>query len=259
MDKSEYARMYHLESNFWWYKVLHELVDTTINKNKPDGDIRILDAGCGTGRMMEICQKFGTVFGIDYSADAVGFAKKRGLNNVEMGDLNDYQFEKDTYNAVVCLDVLYHSAIQNDLAVIEKFYYTLKDDGILIINLPAFEYLKRSHDIVVHTKKRYRKKAFENDLKEIGFTILRSSYRMPHLYFIILISKLFSKKNKSNESESDLQELPAWLNSTLLFFGRVENRWLRNGFSIPMGSSLFTVAKKTYSLSNKYDGGISKT
>jgi len=251
MDKSEYARMYHLESNFWWYKVLHELVDFTIKKNKKKDSLSILDAGCGTGRMMEICQKYGIITGIDYSADAVTFAKKRGLINVEIGDLNDYSFEKDTYDAVICLDVLYHTDIHNDLAIVEKFYQSLKKDGILIINLPAFEYLKRPHDIVVHTKKRYREKAFVKELKEAGFSIISSSYRMPHLYFIILISKLFRNKMNIKEAESDLQELPGWLNSALLFFGRVENQWLRNGFSIPMGSSLFIVAKKTYSLSNK--------
>ena len=244
MDKSEYLRMYHLETKFWWYKVLHELVDFTIRKNKQEGKISILDAGCGTGRMMEINQKYGTVTGIDYSEDAVYYAKKRGLENIEMGDLNDYQFEKGAYDVVVCLDVLYHSAIQNDIAIVEKFYHTLKDDGILIINLPAFEYLKRSHDLVVHTKRRYRKKPFENDLKETGFTILRSGYRMPLLYFIILIAKLFPKKSKSDESKSDLKELPVWLNTLLLNYGRLENWCLKQGFAFPVGSSLFVVAKK---------------
>ena len=237
--------MYTLESNFWWYKVLHELVDFTIKKNKHSGELQILDAGCGTGRMMEVLQKHGVIFGLDYSADAISFAERRGLKNLEIGDLNNYEFEKDSYNAIVCLDVLYHSGIDNDLAVIERFRQTLKNDGILILNLPAFEYLKRAHDVVVHTKKRYRKTAFVNELKEMGFTIVSSSYRMPHLYFIILISKLFRKNSNSTESESDLKELPVWLNSILLYFGRLENWWLRNGFSIPVGSSLFVVAKKT--------------
>jgi 2-polyprenyl-3-methyl-5-hydroxy-6-metoxy-1,4-benzoquinol methylase len=244
MEKSEYERMYRLESNFWWYKTLHELVDSIVGRNKPEDEIKILDAGCGTGKMMEILQKYGSVYGVDYAEDAVSFAKERGLSNIEIGDLNNFQFKNGGYDAVVCLDVLYHSAIQNDLAVVEKFYHTLKNNGILIINLPAFEYLKRSHDIVVHTKKRYRKNAFTQELKEIGFTILSSSYRMPHLYFIILISKLFRKNNKSNEAESDLKEIPGWLNRLLLFFGRTENSLLKTGFSIPFGSSLFIVAKK---------------
>ena len=242
MDKSEYQRMYTLESNFWWYKVLHELVDSTIRKDKPSGAISILDAGCGTGRMMEICQQYATVSGIDYSADAVEYAKKRGLQNIELGDLNKYHFEDNRYEVILSLDVLYHSAIENDLAVVEKLYHSLKQDGLLIINLPAFEYLKRSHDIVVHTKKRYRKKAFETDLKEIGFTILRSSYRMSLLYFIILIYKLLHKKSTS--TESDLKELPVWLNTLLFNYGRIENWCLKQGLSFPVGSSLFVVAKK---------------
>ena len=244
MDKSEYLRMYTLESNFWWYKVLHELVDFTVRKNKQPGDISMLDAGCGTGRMMEILQKYGIISGIDFSADAVSFAGKRGLKNVEIGDLNDCQFDDDSYDAVICLDVLYHTGIRNDRAVVEKFYHSLKKDGILIINLPAFQYLKRPHDVVVHTKKRYREKPFVHDLKEIGFSILSSGYRMPHLYFIILLSNLFRKKSKPNESESDLKELPAWLNTLLLRFGRLENWCLKHGFSFPVGSSLFVVAKK---------------
>lgn len=245
MDQSEYLRMYKLESTFWWYKVLHELVDFTISKNKKKGSIAILDAGCGTGRMMEICQKYGTVSGIDYSPDAVHYAQNgRGLKNIQLGDLNNYPFENDTYDVILCLDVLYHSAIQNDVALVEKFYHTLKDDGILIINNPAFEYLKRPHDTVVHTKKRYRKKAFTNDLKKMAFSILTESYRMPHLYFIILIAKLLRKKYNSTESESDLKEIPGWLNTLLFHLGRLENWCINHGLNFPVGSSLFVVAKK---------------
>ncbi|HEY3370937.1 MAG TPA: class I SAM-dependent methyltransferase [Prolixibacteraceae bacterium] len=244
MDKSEYQQMYTLESSFWWYRVLHELVDWALRKNKPSGEISILDAGCGTGRMMEICQSYGRVSGIDFSPDAIYFAHERGLNNIALGDLNDYKFENDHYDVVVCLDVLYHSAIQNDLAVVEKFYHTLKDKGLLIINLPAFDYLKRPHDRVVHTKKRYRRIAFEKDLKQIGFTILHSSYRMPLLYFIILIAKLLRSKSKTDESESDLKKLPSWLNTLLLNYGRLENGCIKLGIVFPVGSSLFVVAKK---------------
>lgn len=245
MEKSEYTRMYTLESDFWWYRVLHELVDSFIQKYKGDGPISLLDAGCGTGRMMEICQKYGKVYGIDYSTDAVDYARKRGLQNVELANLNDVRLEENSYDVIVSLDVLYHSAIKNDKLIVEKFYHALKEEGILIINLPAFEYLKRSHDIVVHTKKRYRKKAFEKELKETGFKILNSSYRMPLLYFIILISKLFHQKAKSQESESDLKELPGWINTLLLSIGRIENRSIKLGIGFPVGSSLFSVVQKT--------------
>jgi SAM-dependent methyltransferase len=244
MDKSEYLRMYNLETNFWWYKTLHELVDFSICKNKKGEKIKILDAGCGTGRMMEIMQKYGWVYGIDNSEDAVYYAKKRGLNNVILGDLNNILFEKDSFNTVICLDVLYHQDIKDEWKVLKNFYNTLKTGGILILNLPAFDYLKRPHDKVVHTRKRYRKRTFIHDLEDIGFSVISASYRLPHLYFIILISKLFKGDRNSKESESDLKELPTWLNTILLFLGRIENSLLKRGFCIPVGSSLFVVAKK---------------
>ncbi|MGE5427931.1 MAG: class I SAM-dependent methyltransferase, partial [Methylococcaceae bacterium] len=243
MEKSEYTRMYTLETSFWWYRVLHELVETTIQKQKPKGKIRILDAGCGTGRMMEICQKYGKVEGIDYSTDAVDYARKRGLDNVHLGDLNEVQLQPGSYDIIVSLDVLYHAAIKNDRAIVEKFYDALKEGGLLIINLPAFDYLKRSHDIVVHAKKRYRKKAFKKELKEAGFSNLHSSYRMPLLYFIILITKIFHPKPGAQDSESDLKEIPRWLNRLLLSMGRAENWLIRRGIPLPVGSSLFVVAK----------------
>lgn len=244
MEKNEYTRMYNLETSFWWYRVLHELVDDTIHKQKPEGPLHILDAGCGTGRMMEICRKYGMVRGIDFSEDAVFYARKRGLTNIVLGDLNDAQLEHGSYELIVSLDVLYHSAIKDDKAILNKFYDALKEEGLLILNLPAFEYLKRSHDVVVHTKKRYRKKAFESELKEAGFSILRSSYRMPLLYFIILFSKIFHQKHKPQESGSDLKELPGWLNRLLLSMGRMENWFLKRRGVFPVGSSLFIVAKK---------------
>jgi SAM-dependent methyltransferase len=241
MEKSEYQRMYMLETSFWWYKVLHELVEGFVSKNRKS-DMKMLDAGCGTGRMMEILEKYGKITGIDYSDDAIGFCEKRGLKNLIKGDLNDYNFEKDNYDAIVCLDVLYHADIKDDLSVLKKFYSSLKKDGILILNLPAFDYLKRSHDVVVHAKKRYRKRAFVSELKTIGFSVHRSGYRLPHLYFIILVSKLF--QGKSNPNESDLKPISGWINSLLYQFGKVENWMIKHQFSFPVGSSLFVIAKK---------------
>jgi SAM-dependent methyltransferase len=244
MEKSEYYSMYELETSYWWYRVLHELVEFFVKKERKKKELLILDAGCGTGRMMEICSKYGNVTGIDFSTDAVALTKRRGIENVSIGDLNDYPLEKESFDIIICLDVLYHSGIHDDLAVAGKFLHGLKQDGILILNLPAFECLRRSHDEVVHTKKRYKKKSFVRDLENRGFSVLRATYRMPALFFIIIISKLITGKNRKKESESDLKEMPRWMNWLLLKLGKIENWWLKTGLTLPAGSSLFIVATK---------------
>lgn len=246
MKKKEYETMYKMENNHWWYKGLHELVESYIKKYSKEGELDILDAGCGTGRMMEILNKYGHIEGIDYSKDAVSFCKKRGLKNVKVENLNNWNSNDKLYDAIISLDVLYHTGIKNDIQIINKFYSRLNKNGILILNLPAFNILRRYHDAAVSGKKRYRKRATIKELKNSGFNIIKATYRLSHLFIIILfIIKPFEKLfhyNKKNKS--DLKLLPLRLNKLLLSINRLENKLLFFGTNIPFGSSLFIVARK---------------
>ncbi len=244
MIKEEYARMYQLETNYWWYKALHEITSRYIqrnsNKNPP---IEILDAGCGTGRMSEIAQQYGNVTSIDYSTDAVEFTKQRGIKNVTQQDLNQWKADRK-YDVIICNDVLYHSAIKDDKQVIQTFYESLNKNGILILSFPAFDILRRHHDVVVSGARRYRRSAMTSFLQSIGFTIEKSSYRLPLLFLILLLKKFIEKIKTPSATESDLETLPNWLNNLLLSMAKMENQMIFSGINMPFGSSLFIVAKK---------------
>ena len=242
MEKNEYKKMYNFENDYWWYKGLHELIIKNINKYSGNNNISIFDAGCGTGRMMELLNKFGEVSGIDYSKDAVRFSQKRGLKNVKVSDLNNWN-TTESYDVIICLDVLYHSGIKDDIEIIRKFYSALNNNGILILNNPAFNILRRNHDYVVHTKRRYLKSNTVKKIKGIGFEIEIATYRLPYLFLIILIKKLLNNFF-TNNAESDLVSLPDWFNEVLLTINRFENRLILCGINMPFGSSLFIIAKK---------------
>lgn len=243
MNSLEYANMYQQETSYWWYQTLHHLVKEYIVRNTKSKSDIIFDAGCGTGRMLEILSEFGNSSGIDYSKEAISFARQRGLGNIENGDLNTYSFEPNSFDVIISLDVLYHKGIQDDLKVVGKFYEALKPSGVLILNLPAFESLRRSHDVVVHTRKRYLKSEFVNELYQLGFSVEKASYRLPLIYVAIRLKKVLSR-GKSKKKGSDLQTLPSWLNGLLYAIGTIENKILIAGLNLPIGSSLFIVAKK---------------
>jgi predicted TPR repeat methyltransferase len=243
MDKNEYSNIFAHETTYWWYLVLHQLVELVVRKKAGGKKLRILDAGCGTGGMMKILEKYGSVKGFDFSEEAINLAKTRGLYQVTKQDLNTW-VSLEKYDIIISLDVLYHSGIKDDIEVIRQFYNALEDGGILILNLAAFGILKRQHDIIVHTQRRYRKKVLVKELEYIGFEIVKASYRLPHLYFVILGAKLLGKKKKQYKTESDLNKIPKWLARFLFFEGTLENKWLLAGGTFPVGSSLFIVAKK---------------
>jgi 2-polyprenyl-3-methyl-5-hydroxy-6-metoxy-1,4-benzoquinol methylase len=245
MEKNEYAVMYALETDYWWYRGLHELVEKYIRffskKNAPPS---ILDAGCGTGRMMELAGRFGSVEGFDFSQDAMHFSAMRGLDSISCQDLNTWTSAGEKYDIVISLDVLCHRSIRDEADVIRKFFYALRQNGVLILNLPAFELLRRNHDAAVHTRKRYTKKPTIKMLEKEGFRVIRASYRLPHFFIIMFAKKILERFFPSPTITSDLALLPVWLNNMLLFFNRIENAIVFSGITMPAGGSLFIVAQK---------------
>ena len=50
--KEEYKKMSIVEQSHWWYKILHKLVLDTLIQHLPSKDSIILDAGCGSGGLI---------------------------------------------------------------------------------------------------------------------------------------------------------------------------------------------------------------
>lgn len=248
MEKVEYIKMFEFENHYWWYRGLHELIERAvrdIHTKRNNEPLHIFDAGCGTGRMLELLEKFGTVEGIDYSPDAVSFCNQRGLKNTAVGDLNDWTPPEDKYDIIISNDVICTTGVEDDRAVMEKFHKALKPGGYLLLNLPAFMALRRNHDIAVSGKRRYRKNKTVNVLKDIGFTVVTAGYRLPVLFFIILIQKFFTAVFPARgEVTSDLKPLPSPVNGFFLAMHRIENQLIHAGFPILFGSSLFLVSVK---------------
>jgi SAM-dependent methyltransferase len=243
MHTSEYKNMFDNEQKYWWYVALHTLIFKTLIKYKIKSNAKIIDAGCGTGGLLEfLTQKgFSNLQGFDYSIDAVDFCKKRGLDYCFQQDLNTWDPDQK-YDVIISNDVLYHKNILDDTKVLESFKNALTPGGLLILNLPAFELLKRKHDIVVETKKRYTIKSLNASTKNIGLTKLFISYRLPLLFLFISISKLIENITKK-ESKSDLDSISSFMNSLLLKMNVLENKLLLKGFKFPFGTSVFVVYK----------------
>jgi SAM-dependent methyltransferase len=246
MEKNEYKRMYTTENTYWWYRGLHGLVELFLKRLAKNGTNPpvILDAGCGTGRMMEIARNYGAIEGFDFSEEALNFCAMRGLDTVSRQDLSTWQPPSGKFDCITSLDVLYHRGVGDEDKLYPKFSAALKSGGLLVLNLPAFAILRRNHDDAVHTRKRFTKKETVRKLQDAGFRTVCATYRLPYLFFFILVKKAIERMAPTSEIHSDLDLLPVWLNESLLFLHRLENSIIFSGFPIPFGSSLFIVARK---------------
>jgi len=206
---------------------------------------RILDAGCGTGRLMYQMKSLGEITGFDFRDNALSFCKKRGLKNAILVDLNKWHATENQFDYIISLDVLSDQGINDDRLILEKFHKTLRPGGKLLLHLPAFPILKRSHDKAATIRKRYLRKEIEIISNEVGFTPIQIQYRLSFAFPLFLIWKLFDSINRRSEkSKSDIFTIPSFANCLLLVLSRWENRLLNHGISLPWGTSIFSILQK---------------
>ena len=251
MNLIEYTRMYEVEDRHWWYVALHALLLATIKRESQriGRTLAIFDAGCGTGRLCQLMAEQGhTVAGCDASELALQLCHQRGVGAVRQADLNTLELESEAFDVVTSIDVLYHTGIVDDVAVMKRLWSSLRPGGMLILNLVAHEFLRSRHDIAVHTRERYDRHTLCERLQAAGFEIEFTTYRVSFLFPLITVYRLVSRfaygKGTDRGSVASDVSLPhPWLNFLLLKIMTVENLLFKN-FSLPFGSSIFVVAHK---------------
>ena len=170
MQKYLYEDLYNLEETHWWHIAKRNLMISLLKNNLSGNQNRILDIGCGTGKNLEVLERFGVSFGIDSSPQAILYCKKRGIKNVVKGNIERMPFTRESFDAITALDVLEHV---DDQEALKEVYRVLKRGNVLIITVPAYPELWSKWDEVLNHKRRYAKKQLENLLKENGFKILK--------------------------------------------------------------------------------------
>ncbi len=246
MEKEQYELMYRLEETHWWYRGLRSLILGEIRRRfRGRKDISILDAGCGTGYNHKCFSQIGKAFGIDISDMALEYCARRGLKDVSQSSVTNLPFADGLFDIVVSADVLYHSAVEDDERAINEMKRVLKPGGILIVNVPAFEHLKRPHDKAVHTGRRYTARQLKHKMKACGLEPLKVSYRCAFVYPAALASALLGKIRREDERQrvSDLRKLPRLVNGILALAAAIDGRIVRN-IGLPFGTSVFCVARK---------------
>lgn len=243
MDKRIYHETFKLEKDYWWHvskrRLVQQVIRKSVNGNK---DVRILDAGCGTGIMMsELSNYFPNVYGLDKSPLALAFCRKRGLRDVHHGNLERrLPFKDGTFDVVICLDVIEH--LNHDGLALKEFRRILKPKGLVIISVPAYQFLWTKHDEILWHKRRYRRGQLIKLIQSVGFKIVKASYFYSFLILPALL--LFKLKLMFHGGKSKSVVIPAKpINWLLLKICAVE-RQIINQFSLPTGISILAVAQK---------------
>lgn len=239
MQPDEYETMFRLEETHWWYRALHRLIFKALQEELPDWRNKvILDAGCGTGLILQRLGNDEKNVGIDIAPEAISFCRRRGLNNVRQADICALPFLDASFDAVICSSVLYHEWISDPNAAFREIHRVLRPGGLILLNVPAYRFLHSPHDQAVMTARRFTRKEIRSLLMENGFTIQRLTYWTTLLFPLAVLARTLGGSKMGRDFP------PPKLSNYI--FGKVMSieHALLNRVSLPFGVDLFAAGKR---------------
>lgn len=242
VEQTEYALMDAVEDRMWWYRSLHGHALAALAALPADA--RILDGGCGTGGLLARLREArpgAPLFGVEYAPEAARRAATKAGAAVAAGTVNALPFPDASFDAVVSLDVLCHAAVEEGAALAE-FARVLRPGGLMVLNLPAHEWLRSAHDARVHNARRYARAEVANKLAAAGLSEISPRHWNSLLLPLMLLQRRLVKRD--DHAASDVKPFPPWLDRSLSGICALEAAMLRAGLRFPAGGSILATARK---------------
>jgi SAM-dependent methyltransferase len=237
--------MYQVEIRHWWYQGMETITRAVLDlwlHSTPT--LRILDAGCGTGAAMTTYLKdYGIVTGIDLYQRALDFCRKRDAQRLARASVLDLPFASASFGLVTSFDVLYERAVPSDFAAVSEFARVLIPGGLILLRLPAYDWLRGQHDKMVHTNRRYTTGLVRNLLERSGLVVEHLSYANTFLFPLAVLKRFGEKIFPSKDVNSDLALDVGIFNNVLKFILSSEAPLVAN-MGLPYGLSVIAVGRK---------------
>jgi SAM-dependent methyltransferase len=251
MDKNYYIQYYDLEREHWWFRVREKIILDKIRgfigKTNSAAPIKILNVGVATGRSSEALSAVGEVTSIEYDVDCWEYTKARTGLEIINASILDIPFEDNSFDMVCSFDVVEH--VQEDSLAVSELKRVCKDGGVVFITVPALMSLWSHHDVVNHHVRRYKigeiDKLFNTPKDKIILRSYFNSLLFPPIYMIRMVTKLFPKLFKREESESDFSLLDQnSIGNRIAYMVFLFERFLLNYINFGIGISIMYAIRK---------------
>ena len=198
----------------------------------------MLDAGTGVGDLVAMLRDHMNVVALDLSSAAVAAAKSAGARLLVRGSVEELPFASESFDAVVSFDVLYHDAVPDERRALSEVARVLKPRGVLVLNLPAYQWILSTHDVVAHGGRRYTRSGVEALLTDSRLEPIRITYRNTVLFPLAVVMRKVLRR-----TSSDVVPVHPILNRVLAQVLRAEAVWLRR-WRLPFGLAVFALAER---------------
>jgi SAM-dependent methyltransferase len=242
MEADLYDQLWEIEQRHWWFQARRQIVRSLIRRYSRDANkrLRVCDLGCGTGGNLAALAEEHDVVGVEYSPQALEYARRRLGDRVRPGSLPDgVDLPDASFDVVLLTDVLEH--VEDDTRSAQTALRLLRPGGIIVATVPAYQWLYSEHDARHHHFRRYGKRQFRG-LWSGGDVLLLSHYNallFPPAAAVRLANRWLPHRGASH----GLEVPPAPINRLLAGVMASESQLLGR-VPLPFGLSLVAVVRK---------------
>ena len=234
MDADEYRLMDAAEDGMWWYRALHTRLIAALTPIRG----KVLDAGCGTGGLLAALGRARPdldLVGVEFDAGACRSTRAKSNAAVARGTVQALCFADSSFDAVIAADVLCHRLV-DPLQALGEMRRVLRPGGMLVLNMPAYQWLSSAHDRRVHNARRVTPPVLREWLRRTGFGSITIRFWNGLLLPLMLLQRLLLARGKA---ASDVAHFSPWLDATLHSVTRLETSL---PFALPAGGSVLAIA-----------------
>lgn len=243
MLSEEFNLHARLEDYHWWFRARREIILEVLKDYVPaKADRLVAEIGCGTGGNLKFLQGHYRVIGVDVSPDATRYAAQRVDCPILLGDFRETLSDRwEHIDGVLCADVLEH--VQDDKTFLRDLLARMKRGGILLVTVPAHQFLWSRHDEILGHYRRYSARQLRELWHNLPAEELFVSPFNCILFPLIFLRRTLFKSSAETGIQTDLHQTPRYINTPLYALFSAEKLVIRH-HALPFGVSYLAVLRK---------------
>lgn len=250
MEANAYRQFLELEDSHWWFRgrrsVYFGLLRHHLRGRRP---ARALDLGCGYGGFLsglrELCD---AVFPSDISVESLAHCAERGFPLGVASSGYALPYADAAFDLVCLFDAIEH--IPDDERVMREVARVLAPGGLVLVTVPAYQFLYANNDRVAQHQRRYTRGQLAGVFTQAGLTVERNTHSNVFLFPLILPTVLAIKAvetlfpRKLDPEHTNLSwPIPRFVHDGLHAVFAAELPFTRR-FDWPAGHSIAALARK---------------